>query len=235
MCKTFPSSTNFKREVYTTLRIFFFICSKMRRFDSILVNHHSKISVFLFPDRFHPSCCKKDVVLTIQTSYCWSPNHQVISASCWRFYRGFYLVLLNLHVFRGCWCLKIAFLRFFLSKGASVLEGAFDLVCYIGELRGWGCAMRLWSLNLLVTILATLLSSGAGKPSGEQPLSRIEIHKTTLALHDSAYVEASPRVLGLQVLSDAVRLNHESNKVILLNSCDEFQWFYALMMLHFQS
>ncbi|THU58725.1 hypothetical protein C4D60_Mb03t17450 [Musa balbisiana] len=58
--------------------------------------------------------------------------------------------------------------------------------------------MRLWSLNLLVTILATLLSSGAGKPSGEQPLSRIEIHKTTLALHDSAYVEASPRVLGLQ-------------------------------------
>ena len=83
--------------------------------------------------------------------------------------------------------------------------------------------MSLRSLNLLVMILVTLLSSGAGKPSGEQPLSRIEIHKTTLALHDSAYVEASPRVLGLQVLSDAVRLNHESNKVILLNSCDEFQ------------
>ncbi|CAL9173510.1 unnamed protein product [Musa hybrid cultivar] len=58
--------------------------------------------------------------------------------------------------------------------------------------------MRLRSLNLLVMILATLLSSGAGKPSGEQPLSRIEIHRTTLALHDSAYVEASPRVLGLQ-------------------------------------
>ncbi|CAL9184322.1 probable inactive purple acid phosphatase 1 [Musa acuminata AAA Group] len=58
--------------------------------------------------------------------------------------------------------------------------------------------MSLRSLNLLVMILVTLLSSGAGKPSGEQPLSRIEIHKTTLALHDSAYVEASPRVLGLQ-------------------------------------
>ncbi|XP_065000162.1 probable inactive purple acid phosphatase 1 [Musa acuminata AAA Group] len=58
--------------------------------------------------------------------------------------------------------------------------------------------MSLRSLNLLVMILVTLLSSGAGKPSGEQPLLRIEIHKTTLALHDSAYVEASPRVLGLQ-------------------------------------
>ncbi|WOL01450.1 putative inactive purple acid phosphatase 1 [Canna indica] len=57
--------------------------------------------------------------------------------------------------------------------------------------------MKLCSLNLLV-ILASLLSSDACGHSGDQPLSRIAVHKTVLALHDSAYVKVSPQVLGLQ-------------------------------------
>lgn len=34
---------------------------------------------------------------------------------------------------------------------------------------------------------------------GEQPLSKIAIHKTVVALHDSATVKAYPGVLGLKV------------------------------------
>ena len=34
---------------------------------------------------------------------------------------------------------------------------------------------------------------------GEQPLSKIEIHKTTLALSNSASIKAHPSVLGVKV------------------------------------
>nr|GFC18452.1 nucleotide pyrophosphatase/phosphodiesterase-like [Tanacetum cinerariifolium] len=35
-------------------------------------------------------------------------------------------------------------------------------------------------------------------PSGEQPLAKIAIHKTVLALHKSAYIRANPFLLGLK-------------------------------------
>ncbi|XP_039116955.1 probable inactive purple acid phosphatase 1 [Dioscorea cayenensis subsp. rotundata] len=51
-------------------------------------------------------------------------------------------------------------------------------------------------LLILLGITSSLFSFGAS--SGEQPLSRIAIHRTTFAVHSSAYVKASPTVLGLK-------------------------------------
>ncbi|KAJ6843278.1 putative inactive purple acid phosphatase 27 isoform X1 [Iris pallida] len=50
----------------------------------------------------------------------------------------------------------------------------------------------------LLVIFSFCGSSGNGVLAGEQPLSRIAIHRTVLALHDSATVKASPLVLGLK-------------------------------------
>ncbi|XP_010248988.1 PREDICTED: probable inactive purple acid phosphatase 27 [Nelumbo nucifera] len=60
---------------------------------------------------------------------------------------------------------------------------------------------RMLSLKLLLVLL--LLSNGVAAAShrvvgGEQPLSKIAIHKATLALLDSASVKAYPFVLGLK-------------------------------------
>eukprot|EP00262_Sarcandra_glabra_P020886 TRINITY_DN8512_c0_g1_i2.p1 TRINITY_DN8512_c0_g1~~TRINITY_DN8512_c0_g1_i2.p1 ORF type:complete len:614 (-),score=75.40 TRINITY_DN8512_c0_g1_i2:275-2116(-) len=57
--------------------------------------------------------------------------------------------------------------------------------------------MRFCGLIVLVTFWS-LISFGEPRPSGEQPLSRILIQKATFALNDSAYVKASPLVLGLK-------------------------------------
>ncbi|KAM0937488.1 putative phosphodiesterase I [Dioscorea sansibarensis] len=51
-------------------------------------------------------------------------------------------------------------------------------------------------LLILLGITSSLFSFGAS--SGEQPLSRIAIHRTTFTIHSSAYVKASPSVLGLK-------------------------------------
>ncbi|XP_077250331.1 putative inactive purple acid phosphatase 27 [Tasmannia lanceolata] len=44
----------------------------------------------------------------------------------------------------------------------------------------------------------TLIGAGVTATAGEQPLSKIAIRRATLALHDSAYVKASPTLLGLK-------------------------------------
>ncbi|XP_058070413.1 probable inactive purple acid phosphatase 1 isoform X2 [Magnolia sinica] len=57
--------------------------------------------------------------------------------------------------------------------------------------------MRLCGLIVLGVLLGTLVCFGEPRPNGEQPLSNVAIHKATFALHDLAYVNASPLVLGL--------------------------------------
>jgi hypothetical protein len=53
--------------------------------------------------------------------------------------------------------------------------------------------MRLWVVVIWLVVCAAAL------PGGEQPLSRIAIESTTLAVDDSVHVKASPLVLGLKV------------------------------------
>lgn len=53
-------------------------------------------------------------------------------------------------------------------------------------------------LKIVSFICLALLSSVHGL--GEQPLSKIDIYKTTLALRDSASAKASPILLGLKVM-----------------------------------
>lgn len=50
-------------------------------------------------------------------------------------------------------------------------------------------------VHLLVAFSATVLAAGGG----EQPLSKIGVHRATLAIHPGASVDVSPPLLGLQV------------------------------------
>ncbi|EMS57889.1 putative inactive purple acid phosphatase 27 [Triticum urartu] len=52
--------------------------------------------------------------------------------------------------------------------------------------------MRLWVVVIWLFVCAAAL------PGGEQPLSRIAVERTTLAIDDSVHVKASPLVLGLK-------------------------------------
>lgn len=54
--------------------------------------------------------------------------------------------------------------------------------------------IRLW-------VVATWLIVCAAAHPGEQPLSRIAVERTVLAVNESAHVKASPWVLGLKVSS----------------------------------
>lgn len=48
-------------------------------------------------------------------------------------------------------------------------------------------------------VLVDYAAAGGGDASGVQPLSKIAIHRASLALNEAAYVRASPELLGLQV------------------------------------
>ena len=63
----------------------------------------------------------------------------------------------------------------------------------------------------LISLLLTLLFAAFSPPTTSrshdrqdladvQPLSQIAIHKASFALDEKAFVKASPRILGLQVL-----------------------------------
>ncbi|KAF8399595.1 hypothetical protein HHK36_015464 [Tetracentron sinense] len=57
--------------------------------------------------------------------------------------------------------------------------------------------MKFFVLILLATLSA--FESLEGKRTlGDQPLSKIAVHKATFALHDLAHVKASPTILGLR-------------------------------------
>lgn len=69
---------------------------------------------------------------------------------------------------------------------------------FVLRFRYMGLMMRSFVLVLCV-IVSSQFSYGTGSHMGEQPLSRIAIHKATLATDNSAYVKASPLVVGLNV------------------------------------
>lgn len=52
---------------------------------------------------------------------------------------------------------------------------------------------------LELAILLVLLTLQEVRSHGDQPFSKIAIHKAMFALHDSAFVKASPTVLGIKV------------------------------------
>ena len=54
---------------------------------------------------------------------------------------------------------------------------------------------------LELAILLVLVTLQEVRSHGDQPFSKIAIHKTMFALRDSAYVKASPTVLGVKVSS----------------------------------
>lgn len=60
-----------------------------------------------------------------------------------------------------------------------------------------GMGDGIWVLAMAV-VLITVGFDGV-KSHDVQPLSRIDILRTVMALHESAYIKASPSVLGLTV------------------------------------
>ena len=69
---------------------------------------------------------------------------------------------------------------------------------------GFVVVKRIRTIYLLYVLLLAKFVYGGTHSSGrgddyEHPLSRIAIHKTQLALHISASIEAFPNLLGLKV------------------------------------
>ena len=54
---------------------------------------------------------------------------------------------------------------------------------------------RIWRL-LIIAIL--LFSTSPNIGASQQPLSKIQIQMTAVALHSSAHIEVSPNLLGIQ-------------------------------------
>lgn len=73
-------------------------------------------------------------------------------------------------------------------------------------------AEKYQQLMLFICFVGLVSFCGAAA-SGHQPLSKIAIHRTTLALHESAFVKASPLILGLKVTRKAVAVtfSHAQN------------------------
>ena len=63
------------------------------------------------------------------------------------------------------------------------------------------CMLFVYFASLISFVSASSSSIGHSNGLGDdpQPLSKIDIHKTVLALHSSASVEAYPTLLGLTV------------------------------------
>nr|XP_010906141.1 probable inactive purple acid phosphatase 1 isoform X1 [Elaeis guineensis] len=74
----------------------------------------------------------------------------------------------------------------------STSESLSRRLVYFGFLG----TMRFFAVFLLV--IASVFSCGATMHGGEQPLSRIAIHRTTFAIDGSAYIKAYPLILGLK-------------------------------------
>lgn len=67
----------------------------------------------------------------------------------------------------------------------------------------------MWAVKLnLVFLLVLLATLQEARSHGDQPLSKIDIHKAVFALDDLAYVKASPSILGIKVcFIDLITLN----------------------------
>lgn len=81
------------------------------------------------------------------------------------------------------------------------LISVFLFFCFIFLLfirfRSLGGMRGLNSISLAILFLLTTLQEAWSH--GDQPLSKIAIHKASFALQDHAYVKASPTVLGFKV------------------------------------
>ena len=73
----------------------------------------------------------------------------------------------------------------------------FFVVLFGGLISDFG-GMRVFGASLLAILWALACIEGAIS-HGDQPLAKIAIHNAKFALHDQAYVKASPTVLGLGV------------------------------------
>lgn len=62
---------------------------------------------------------------------------------------------------------------------------------------GSGMGVVIWVVALAVALITTNFEGV--KSHGVQPLSRINILETVMALHEEAYIKASPSVLGVTV------------------------------------
>ncbi|KAL5973053.1 hypothetical protein ACLOJK_039860 [Asimina triloba] len=62
----------------------------------------------------------------------------------------------------------------------------------------------------LVLLFLGMVAAAAAAVGGEQPLSKIAIHRTTLALHQSARIKALPLLLGLKGEDTNWRLSNAS-------------------------
>lgn len=60
---------------------------------------------------------------------------------------------------------------------------------------GWG--MMEFNGLISLVIIASLLGFVGGH--GVQPLSKISIHRATMAIHHAAHIKASPSLLGFKV------------------------------------
>jgi hypothetical protein len=69
---------------------------------------------------------------------------------------------------------------------------------------GRAAAMAVALLVALVAAAATLPGTASASPAeGIQPLSKIAVHKATVEMEPSAYVQATPSLLGEQVIRGA--------------------------------
>lgn len=55
-----------------------------------------------------------------------------------------------------------------------------------------------WRLLGLILLLSNLLRMVSSHPNDNNPLSKIAVHKASVSIHSSAYIEASPSLLGKQ-------------------------------------
>jgi hypothetical protein len=63
-----------------------------------------------------------------------------------------------------------------------------------------------FSLLPLLVCLVSVLTGGAAAREGDQPLANIAIHRARIALQNSAYIKASPYVLGQKVCTISLTL-----------------------------
>jgi hypothetical protein len=88
------------------------------------------------------------------------------------------------------------------------LISVFLFFCFLFLLfirfRILGGMRRLNSISLAILFVLTTLHEAWSH--GDQPLSKIAVHKASLALQDHAYVKTSPTILGLKVSFNSAML-----------------------------
>lgn len=131
----------------------------------------------------------------------WFLWHQLLVFNCtaillgrycsFMFFMLYYVVATWLE--GSCWLV----LRSLISL---VIFGSFQMMMMMNEM--WKSRVVFFSLLVLATFQQAVSDE-------HQPLSKVSIHKTTLALDEHAYIKATPNVLGLKVSFDCTFENFE--------------------------